>query len=100
MTTSFVVNSDGWPVIDKDPDAVLEYTLDWTDWLADVSDTISTHAVTESGITKASSSNTTTAVTAWLSGGAVGQVPSATYRIVTAGGRTDERTIYFNIRQR
>lgn len=100
MTTSFAINPDGSPVIDKDPDAVLEYTLDWTDWLADVSDTISSHAVTVSGITKTTSSNTATHVTAWLSGGVAGQIPSATYRIVTAGGRTDERTIYFNIKQR
>jgi len=100
MTTSFVVNADGWPVIDKDPDAVLEYTLDWTDWLADVSDTITSASVTVNGVTKASDSNTTVKVTAWISGGTVGQMPSATYLIVTAGGRTDERTIYFNIRQR
>jgi hypothetical protein len=100
MTTSFVVNSDGWPVIDKDPDAVLDYSIDWTDWLADVSDTISTATVTVSGITKNSETNTATKVTAWLQGGTPAQTPSATYRIVTAGGRTDERTIYFNIKER
>lgn len=100
MTTTFVVNSYGWPVIDKDPDAVLDYTLDWVDWLSDVSDTISSATVTVNGITKDSQTNDTTKVTAWLSGGSVGQMPSATYRIVTAGGRTDERSIYFNIKQR
>jgi hypothetical protein len=100
MTTSFISNSDGWPVIDKDPGSVLDYTVDWTDWLADVSDTISTSSVTASGITKDSSNNTTAKVTAWLSGGTAGQMPSATYRIVTTGGRTDERTIYFNIKER
>lgn len=100
MTTSFVVNSDGWPVIDKDPDAVLDYSIDWADWLADVSDTISSHSVTVNGMTKNTSTNTTTKVTAWLQGGAAAQMPSATYQIVTAGGRTDERTIYFNIKER
>lgn len=100
MTTSFVVNSDGWPVIDKDPDAILDYSIDWTEWLADVSDTISTATVTVSGITKNTSSNTQTKVTAWLKGGIASQMPSATFQIVTAGGRTDERTIYFNIKER
>jgi hypothetical protein len=100
MTTSFVGNSDGWPVIDKDPEAVLDYSIDWTDWLADVSDTISAATVTVSGITKNTSTNTSVKVTAWLQGGVPAQMPSATYQIVTTGGRTDERTIYFNIKER
>lgn len=100
MTTAFVVNADGWPVIEKDPSATLDYTLDWTDWLADVSDTISSHAVTVNGITKGSTVNSSTRVTAWISGGVAGQQPSATFQITTAGGRTDERTIYFNIKER
>lgn len=100
MTTSFIVNADGWAVIDKDPEAVLDYTLDWELWLAGMADTISSKTVTGYGVTVDSSSNTSTAVTAWVSGGLVGQTPSVTVQIVTAGSRTDERTIYFNIRER
>ncbi len=98
--TSFIVNADGWPVIDKDPDAVLDYTIDWTAWFADVSDSISDKTVTGNGVTVDTSSNTSNTVTAWVSGGVVGQMPSVTVQIVTSGGRTDDRTIYFNIRQR
>lgn len=100
MTTSFVVNKKGWPVIDKDPDAVLDYVVDWTDWLNDISDTINTHTVTAVGCTVDSSSKTTLKVTAFISGGRVGEVAKATFRIVTVGLRTEERTIYFNIKQR
>jgi len=41
----------------KDPDAVLDYGFDWSDWLAD-GETISTSTWTvETGITKDSDSN-------------------------------------------
>lgn len=33
MTDTYVVNSKGQPVIVKDPNAVLDYSWDWTDWL-------------------------------------------------------------------
>lgn len=98
--TSFIVNADGWPVIDKDPDAALDYTIDWTAWLADVSDSISTKTVTGNGVTIDTSSNTSNTVTAMVSGGVVGQMPSITVHIVTSGGREDDRTIYFNIKER
>lgn len=75
----------------KDPDAVLDYQFDWSTWLD--SDTISSYTVTVSGVTLDSDSNTTTAVTAWVSGGTQGSTATIQCRIVTAGGRTDDRTI-------
>ena len=76
----------------KDPDAVLDYTIDWSSWLGD--DTISASSWTvPSGLTKDSDSNTTTAATVWLSGGTEGVIYTVTNQITTAGGRTDERSI-------
>lgn len=86
----------------KDPDAVLDYTFDWTAWLPD-SDTIITRTITPgSGITVNSSSIALTgkAVVAWLSGGTVGQTYPVTCRITTTEGRTDDRTLYVRIQQR
>ena len=81
----------------KDPDSVLDYVMDYTDWLP-TGDTIDSHTVTvDSGITLDSSSNTTTAVTAWLSGGTAGNVYSITYQAVTSGGRTIDRTIRIKV---
>ena len=71
---------------------------DWSSWLG--ADTISSFTVTVSGVTLDSSSNTDTDVTAWLSGGLVGQSASATCSIVTAGGREDDRTITLRIKER
>ena len=76
----------------KDADAILDYTIDWEDWLG--TDTISSSAWTcDSGITVDSSSNTTTTTTVWLSGGTAGATYTVTNRIVTAAPRTEDRTL-------
>ena len=83
----------------KDPSAVLPYQWNWTDWL--VTDTIASHTVTApTGLTLASSSATTTAVTAWLSGGTVGAYYDVVCRIVTAGGKTEDRTMQIRVQDR
>lgn len=85
----------------KDPDAVLDYAWDWTEWLADSSDTISSATVTvSSGITKDTSSASSTAVVVWLSGGTAGQKYTATCHITTTGGRQDDRTLTIPVKQR
>jgi len=84
---------------EKDPQAVLDYAIDWSDWLG--SDTISTSAWTvPAGITKDSDSNTTTTTTIWLSGGTADTDYELINHIVTAGGREDDRTITIRVRQR
>lgn len=86
----------------KDPDAVLDYEADWTDWLVD-DDTIVTSTWTvpsAGGLTKTTDSHTDTKATVWLSGGTVGAQVAVTNRITTAQGRTEDRTLTFNIRQR
>ena len=80
----------------KDPNATLDYTIDWSTWLG--ADTISTSAWTvPGGITKDSDSNSTTTTTIWLSGGEALAEYSLVNRIVTAGGRTDDRTILVKV---
>lgn len=87
----------------KDPDAVLDYKIDWSSWLAQSSpaDTISSSSWSaETGITVDTSANTTTDATVWLSGGSAGRKYAVTNQIVTAGGRTVERTIYVTVVER
>lgn len=84
----------------KDPEAVLDYSVDWSRLLGDV-DTITALTVTpEEGVTVDSSSFTDTTTTAWISGGTAGEEYGVTFSITTAGGRTDERTITLIVRQR
>lgn len=81
----------------KDPDAVLDYPFDWSDWL-ETSDTIASYVITvASGLTLDSDSNTTTAVVPWLSGGTAGTTYTVACSITTADGRTDERTINISV---
>ena len=93
------------PVVEqlKDPNAVLDYGFDWTDWLS--GDTISTSTwVVEPGPTgpptMVSPSNTDTSASVWLSGGTVGLDYLLRNRIVTVGVRTEDRTMLIRIRER
>ena len=83
----------------KDPDAILDYQIDWTAWLG--SDTIATSTWTvPTGITKVTSTNTTLTATIWVSGGTVDTSYMLANKIVTAGGRTEERSIWINVGQK
>ncbi len=80
----------------KDPEAILDYVWDWSQWLGG-SDSIASYTVTvdRGDIVLDSDENTSSTVTAWFSGGT--KFSSAVCRIVTLGNRTDERTIYLQI---
>jgi hypothetical protein len=83
----------------KSPIAVLDYKIDWSDWLG--IDTISTSTWTfPTGITKDSDSKTNTTTTAWVSGGTEGKSYLLVNKIVTAGGRTEQKTIEIVINSR
>ena len=86
-------------VIPKDPDATLDYTFDWSGWLG--SDSISSFAIeADSRLTVTSSSNTSTHVVVWLSGGEVGYQHFVTCRVTTTAGRVDDRTITLDVTER
>lgn len=96
---------NGKPEIPKDPNATLDYTEDWTEWLAAAStpaDTIASAQVTTTSlsVTVDSIANDAQRVTAWCSGGIPGEKAPLTFRITTAGGRIDERTIYLKVKER
>jgi len=87
--------------ITKDPDAVLDYTFDWTAWLDAITDTIASKViVVETGITNDSSIIDGKTVITWISGGTAGNTYRVACRIVTAGGRTDDRSIFIKIKER
>ena len=83
----------------KDPDAVLDYEFDWSQWLA-VGETIASKTVTVTGVTLDSSPNDDTSVVAWVSGGTVGTSATVACEITTSAGRTDERSIKLRIAER
>ncbi len=84
----------------KDPDAVLDWRWDWTEWLADGESIIASTVTVSAGLVLDSSGNSITSATAWLSGGTPGVVYSVANRITTSAGRTDERTITIRVTNR
>ncbi len=98
--------------IEKDPDAIRTYTIDWANggdndgsiydkgWLQ--SDTIatSTWILSSTDITNVAEANDTTTASIKISGGILGKIYKVTNRIVTANGETDDRTIQIKIVQK
>lgn len=77
----------------KDPDDVLDYVFDWSGWLSAGETIQSSTVIVPVGLTKDSSSNTTTTATVWLSGGTVGQSYAVVNRITTNQARTVDKTM-------
>jgi len=76
-----------------DPDAVLDYVINWATWLG--ADTISTSTWTLSStdIVTTDDSHTDTASTIWISGGVGNRKYTATNHIVTSLGREQDDSI-------
>ena len=84
----------------KDPAAVLDYRVDWSDWLQQ-GETITDSTVTaETGVTVDSDAHDDTTATVWLSGGALQANYKVTNHITTSAGRQDERTFVITVRDR
>lgn len=84
---------------EKDPNEVLDYTINWVNRLG--TDTISTSVFTvDSNLTVGSTSNTSTTTTVWLSGGTEGATGNILNRVTTTNGRTMDETVLLPIRSK
>lgn len=85
-----------WPF--KDPDEVLDYTIDWSDRLGE-GDAVDTSTwFVPSGLTQENEEVTTTTTVLWLSGGTLGQTYTILNRITTTGGRTMDQSVNLKIK--
>jgi hypothetical protein len=84
----------------KDPNAVLDYSIEWSKWLAGDQIQSSDWCVSDPAIEAASDSNSATRTTVWISGGAEGQSYTVTNRITTSCCRTDERSFLIHVQER
>ena len=92
--------------IRKDPNAVLDYKVDWTEWLVD-GDTITADEWFLDGglfdpddLDIENHTHDDTSATAWISGGTAGEEYDVTCRIATAHGRIDDRTFTLVVEDR
>ena len=85
----------------KDPQEVLDYTIDWSEWLV-AGDTITAVTVTPpDGIVTtvpSAPSFTTTTTKIWVSGGTAGASYNIACRVTTAGTRQGERSITIQVK--
>ena len=88
------------PTFRQDPDAKLDYLVDWTNYLPTGDFIISALVTAETGISVASQSFTSSKTTIFLSGGTVGEQYRVTSRIFTNGGRRDDRSFDIIIEER
>lgn len=85
----------------KDPEAILDYKIDWNLWLNGDTIVSSSFTVSPSGaLTVDSEANNTTEATVWLSGGDRGRKYKVINHIVTAAGRETDRTILMEIQDK
>lgn len=85
----------------KDPDSTVDFGVDWTDYLANNNDALAGSTwVVPAGLEEVSSSFTEDHAFVWLSGGTVGSTYTVTNRITTAGGRTEDESIFVMIEER
>jgi len=95
-----------WPYISKepkDPDATLDYQLDWSDWLADGVSIVDLDVTADGGVTVDQSYFTATTTTAWLSDGTLGETANVVFRITTDSSplaQIDDRTLRLKIKDR
>ena len=104
-TNGFLRDNEGI-YIPKDTEAILTYTIDWTDWLVN-GDTINSNNFTVESIsgdgdplTRIAQSSTTTKCTAKLSGGTAGKIYKVYNTIGTTGGLTERRYIRVKVEAR
>lgn len=84
----------------KDPEAVLDWRWDWSQWLDDGETITDSSMIVSAGLVLDSSSYSPTSATAWVSGGTQGTSYSVTNHIETSAGRIDERTRILRVEQR
>lgn len=80
----------------KDPDAKLDYVLDWSTWLA--GDTIAqSEWIVPTGLSLVTHGFDATTATIWLAGGTAGELYAITNRITSAAGRIDDKVMLVRV---
>lgn len=89
------------PTGDKDPEAVLDYPIDFSEWFLAQNDTYLNHEVTTAGgLVCDSSQAINNVIIPVISGGNLGDLGKFTIKLYTTNGRVDKRSFYLKIKER
>jgi len=86
--------------IKKDPTSILDYPMNWADWLQPGEIILTSEWIVPIGLTAERDYFTTTATVVWLSTCVVGQTYPITNRITTSDGRQEDRTFRIKVSNR
>lgn len=102
MAFQWDVTNPNRPIAEKDPNAVIDYPIDFSEFLRDLNDSYDSHTViiNGGGIVAGLASQELGVIKQFISGGTVGEVASFTVRMVTIGGRTEDKTFYLRIKDK
>jgi hypothetical protein len=76
----------------KDPNAELDYSWDWTDWLASGETIVDSTFIVPAPLVLLAQSDDGKIATVWLGGGVEGANYRVVNRITTSAGRKDDRS--------
>lgn len=85
-----------WP--SKDPDELLDYSLNWVQALANDTIVTSDWAISAADLIENHKTHTATSTVIWLEGGTLNQSYTVTNTIETAGGRIFQQSVNITIR--
>jgi hypothetical protein len=101
MAETYDLSDPDTPTIVKEVQGKLDYSIDISKWLAEVTDTIASFTVdAQSPLVASNLSHADGVMTAWIDGGVFGMFRKVTFNFITAGGRKDSRSIFLKIRHR
>lgn len=82
----------------KDPEDIIDYTVNWANVLGEDTINTSTWEVEEGTVTVDSNSFTDTTTTVWVSGGVLSEKTILRNQITTDGGRTMDQSVVLRVR--
>lgn len=88
------------PSYKKDPSSELDYSVDWSLWLAEGDTIVDSEWEVSPGLTQPKPPTPgDTTVTVWLGGGEAGQTYPVVCRVTTEAERKAERTFYIKVEE-
>lgn len=99
MVSTYDMTIENRPTIEKGVNDRLDYSQDWSKWLAVVGDTLATvEVIVESPLVLDSNVVINAGIAgAFIKGGIVGKIHEVKFNVITAAGRKVSRSIFLKI---
>lgn len=83
----------------KDPDDILDYSFDWSEWVESNNDSINSYSFIQDGnLTLTNQLLNDNIISVFVAGGVLNSTSYLTCRIVTNAGRRKDKTLFFRFK--